>query len=197
MSDIKTHLIKELPKELKIGIEEGVDGRLILFSKPENLVRLLYFIRDNNKLSFKQLIDVTAVDYPDKAERFEIIYQLLSLKFNQRITVKVLSDNEKPLPSVTKVFNNANWLEREVWDMYGLKFKDHPDLRRILTDYGFEGHPQRKDFPLTGFVEVEYDEEQRRVVYKPVHLHQEYRSFDYLSPWEGTEYVLPGDEKAN
>jgi len=196
MEEIKKYLVEHMPKELHVGIDEGLDGNLILFAKPDNVARLLFFLRDSSKLSYKQLVDITAVDYPSRAERFEIIYQLLSLSFNSRITVKVSSDAEKPVPSVVKVFTNANWFEREVWDMYGIKFKDHPDLRRILTDYGFEGHPQRKDFPLTGYVEVEYDEEKKRVVYKPVHLHQEFRNFDYLSPWEGTDYVLPGDEKA-
>ena len=145
---------------------------------------------------FKQLIDLTAVDYPDEEKRFEIVYQLLSLKFNVRATVKLCVENSA-VPSVVKIFGDANWLEREVFDMYGVKFKKHPDLRRILTDYGFEGHPQRKDFPLTGYVELRYDEEQQRVVYEPVKLHQEYRNFDYVSPWEGTEYILPGDEKAS
>ena len=141
------------------------------------------------------LLDVTAVDYPERDERFEVVYHLLSLKHNQRVRVKLAADEETPVPSVTEVFNSANWLEREAWDMYGIYFSGHPDLRRLLTDYGFEGHPLRKDFPLTGYVEVRYDEDQKRVVYEPVKLSQEFRSFDFMSPWEGM-LQLPGDEKA-
>ncbi len=193
--EIQKFLLSNMPKELKVGIE-AENNVLKLYAKPENILRLLYFLRDNSNLAFKQLTDLTAVDYPEKEERFEIVYQLLSIKHNSRLTVKVTNDGEKAVPSVVLAFSNANWLEREVWDMYGVRFKDHPDLRRILTDYGFEGHPQRKDFPLTGHLEVRYDEAKKRVVYEPVHLHQEFRNFDYLSPWEGTDYVLPGDEKA-
>ncbi len=141
------------------------------------------------------VLDVTAVDYPQRDERFEVVYHLLSLKHNQRIRVKLAAGEETPVPSVTEVFNSANWLEREAWDMYGIYFSGHPDLRRLLTDYGFEGHPLRKDFPLTGYVEVRYDEDQKRVVYEPVKLSQEFRSFDFMSPWEGM-LQLPGDEKA-
>lgn len=195
IEETKEFLLAQMPKELQVGVDNERDI-LKIHTKPENVVRLLYFLRDNNKLSFKQLVDVTAADFIDREDRFEIIYQLLSLRFNLRLTVKVTTNGESPIPSVESVFSNANWFEREVWDMYGIKFKGHSDLRRILTDYGFEGHPQRKDFPLTGYTEVKYDEEKKRVVYEPVHLHQEFRNFDYLSPWEGTEYVLPGDEKA-
>ena len=170
---------------------------VILHSTPENLIELLTILRDDDQAAFKQLVDITAADYPDREKRFEVIYQLLSLKHNQRLTVKIHVDTDTPAPSAVKVFGDANWLEREVWDMYGIKFKGHPDLRRILTDYGFQGHPQRKDFPLTGYVEVRYDEAKQRIVYEPVKLHQEFRNFDYLSPWEGSDYVLPGDEKAN
>jgi NADH-quinone oxidoreductase subunit C len=174
---------------------------VILHTTTENIMELLTFLRDDEGTMFKQLIDLTAVDYPEREKRFEVIYQLLSLKFNNRLTVKIHVDIFVPAQSVTSVFGDANWLEREIWDMYGIKFKGHPDLRRILTDYGFEGHPQRKDFPLTGYVEVRYDEVKKRVVYEPVKLHQEFRNFDYLSPWEGTDYaavktILPGDEKA-
>ena len=169
---------------------------VILHTTAENIINLLTILRDDEQAMFKQLIDITAVDYPEREKRFEVIYQLLSLKFNQRLCVKVSLEDSVAAQSVTSVFGDANWLEREIWDMYGIKFKGHPDLRRILTDYGFEGHPQRKDFPLTGYVEVRYDEAKKRVVYEPVKLHQEFRNFDYLSPWEGTDYVLPGDEKA-
>ena len=145
---------------------------------------------------FKELIDITGVDYPEREQRFEVVYHLLSLHHNQRIRVKVRTDETTPVPSVTPVFRPANWFEREAWDMYGMLFSDHPDLRRMLTDYGFEGHPLRKDFPLTGYVEMRYDDEQKRVVYEPVKLRQDFRNFDFLSPWEGGGGLLPGDEKA-
>lgn len=179
-----------------VANSEIKNDTIILHTSRDNLVNLLLSLRDEDSLSFKQLIDITAVDYPEKEERFEVIYQLLSLKNNIRIAVKTTVDEKASVPSVASVFGDANWLEREVWDMYGVKFKGHPDLRRILTDYGFQGHPQRKDFPLTGYVEVRYDEAKQRIVYEPVKLHQEFRNFDYLSPWEGSDYVLPGDEKA-
>jgi NADH-quinone oxidoreductase subunit C len=180
-----------------VANSEIKNDTIILHTSRENLTNLLLSLRDEGALSFNQLIDITAVDYPEREERFEVIYQLLSLKNNVRITVKTSVDEKASVPSATSVFGDANWLEREVWDMYGVKFKGHPDLRRILTDYGFQGHPQRKDFPLTGYVEVRYDEAKQRIVYEPVKLHQEFRNFDYLSPWEGSDYVLPGDEKAN
>jgi len=145
---------------------------------------------------FKLLVDICGVDYPDRDERFEVVYNLLSLSHNSRVRVKVEVAEDVPVPSVTGVFSCANWWEREAWDLYGIPFSDHPDLRRILTDYGFEGHPLRKDFPLTGYVEVRYDDARKRVVYEPVKLTQEFRTFDFLSPWEGTSTLLPGDEKA-
>jgi NADH-quinone oxidoreductase subunit C len=158
---------------------------------------VLTYLRDNGACQFTQLVDVTAADYPSRPERFEVVYSLLSITNNTRVRVKISASEETLVPSVNGVFGSANWFEREVWDMYGILFSDHPDLRRILTDYGFEGHPQRKDFPLTGYVELRYDEEQKRVVYEPVKLTQDFRSFDYLSPWEGmTDIQLPGDEKA-
>jgi NADH-quinone oxidoreductase subunit C len=193
---MKEFILKNMPKELVVGVDEE-SKELVLQAKPENIIRLLNFLKDNPGTEFKQLVDLTVVDYPERPQRFEIIYNLLSLSHNERIIVKIMADEDKSIPSVTSVFSCANWLEREIWDMFGIKFKNHPDLRRILTDYGFEGHPLRKDFPLTGHVEVRYDDEKKRVVYEPVHLHQEFRSFDYLSPWEGTDYVLPGDEKAS
>jgi NADH-quinone oxidoreductase subunit C len=142
------------------------------------------------------MIDLCGVDYPDRPQRFEVVYNLLSLKHNHRIRVKVATDGENPVPSITGIYSAAGWFEREAWDLFGIYFADNPDLRRLLTDYGFEGHPLRKDFPLTGYVEVRYDEDQKRVVYEPVKLKQEFRSFDFVSPWEGMNEILPGDEKA-
>jgi NADH-quinone oxidoreductase subunit C len=175
---------------------ETIHGELILWVRREAIVKVLTFLRDDPRCLFKVLVDLCGVDYPQRPERFEVVYNLLSLHHNQRIRVKVTTDEQTPVPSVTGVFSTANWFEREAWDLFGIYFSDHPDLRRILTDYGFEGHPLRKDFPLTGYVEVRYDEEQKRVVYEPIKLKQEFRSFDFLSPWEGMNHVLPGDEKA-
>jgi NADH-quinone oxidoreductase subunit C len=171
-------------------------GELTLIVQTATLPRVLAYLRDDPSMLFKSLIDITAVDYPDRDPRFEVVYHLLSLHHNQRIRVKVLTDETAPVPSSVPVFRCASWFEREVWDMYGIMFSDHPDLRRLLTDYGFEGHPLRKDFPLTGYVEVRYDDEQKRVVYEPVKLRQDFRNFDFLSPWEGRGGELPGDEKA-
>jgi NADH-quinone oxidoreductase subunit C len=177
-----------------LGTEVGY-GELMVTTTARALVKLLTFLRDDQNCQFKQLMDVTAVDRPDREARFEIVYDLLSLKHNQRVRVKLAADASTPVPSATAVFSSANWFEREVWDLFGVFFSDHPDLRRIMTDYGFEGHPLRKDFPLTGYVEVRYDPDQKRVVYEPVKLPQEFRSFDFMSPWEGMLH-LPGDEKA-
>lgn len=172
-------------------------NELVLSGRREDIVKIVSFLRGDGQCDFKQLIDVTAVDYPSRPERFEVVYNLLSMTHNQRIRVKIAASEETLVPSVTQIFSAAGWFEREVWDMYGVMFEGHPDLRRILTDYGFEGHPQRKDFPLTGYVELRYDEELKRVVYEPVKLTQDFRNFDYLSPWEGmTTMQLPGDEKA-
>lgn len=176
---------------------ETINGEQVLSVKPDNLLPLLTALRDDSSLLFTQLVDIAGVDYLERAERFEVVYLLLSLKNNARLKVRVSVDEKTPVPSAISVFSSAGWYEREAWDMYGILFSEHPDLRRILTDYGFEGHPQRKDFPLTGYVELRYDVEQKRVVYEPVKLNQAYRSFDYLSPWEGTDYVLPGDEKVS
>ena len=148
------------------------------------------------KCRFISFVDVCGVDYPERDERFDVVYHFMSPHLNQRVRVKLSADDVTPVPSITGVFRGADWFEREAYDLYGVLFSGHADLRRILTDYGFDGHPLRKDFPVTGFVEVRYDEERKRVVYEPVKLMQEFRSFDYLSPWEGTDYVLPGDEKA-
>jgi NADH-quinone oxidoreductase subunit C len=159
-------------------------------------VPFIKYLRDEPRLQFVSLIDVCGVDWPERAQRFDVVYHLLSPVQNNRIRVKIMTDEDTPVPSITEVFPAADWFEREAYDLYGIFFTGHPDLRRLLTDYGFDGHPLRKDFPLTGFVEVRYDDEQKRVVYEPVRLAQEFRSFDFLSPWEGTDYVLPGDEKA-
>ncbi|MGX9990890.1 NADH-quinone oxidoreductase subunit C [Rhizobium sp. Z1P35] len=171
-------------------------GELTLTTTGENLIALLTFLRDDAKCGFVNLIDICGVDWPQRELRFDVVYHLLSPKKNLRIRVKVATDEDTPVPSACPVYPGADWFERETWDMYGVLFTGHPDLRRILTDYGFEGHPLRKDFPTTGFVEVRYDDAAKRVVYEPVELKQEFRNFDFMSPWEGTEYVLPGDEKA-
>jgi NADH-quinone oxidoreductase subunit C len=171
-------------------------GELTISTAAGDIVKVMTHLRDDPDCRFVCFIDVLGVDYPEREKRFDIIYLLLSPYRNQRIKVKIAADDTKPVPSIISVFPAANWYEREIFDLYGVLFADHPDLRRILTDYGFSGHPLRKDFPLTGHVEVRYDDEQKRVVYEPVKLDQEFRTFDYLSPWEGTDYVLPGDEKA-
>ncbi|TDX88377.1 NADH dehydrogenase subunit C [Neorhizobium sp. R1-B] len=171
-------------------------GELTLTTASQNLLSLLTFLRDDVQCGFVSFIDICGVDYPAREKRFDVIYHLLSPRQNLRIRVKVATAEDEPVPSACSVYPGADWFEREAWDMYGILFTGHPDLRRILTDYGFEGHPLRKDFPTTGFVEVRYDDSAKRVVYEPVELRQEFRSFDFLSPWEGTDYVLPGDEKA-
>jgi NADH-quinone oxidoreductase subunit C len=162
----------------------------------DSLVETMTLLRDTPGLEYQQLMEIAGVDYPDRPDRFEVVYCLLSLTRNHRIRVHVQTDEVKPVPSVTGIWPVAGWLEREVYDMYGVLFEGNPDLRRILTDYGFVGHPQRKDFPLTGYVELRYSEESKRVVYEPVKLAQDFRTFDFMSPWEGAEYILPGDEKA-
>jgi NADH-quinone oxidoreductase subunit C len=171
-------------------------GELCVRVVREALPQVLKFLRDDEKCRFDVLVDICGVDYPDCAQRFEVVYNLLSLALNQRIRLKLETDETAPVPSATGLYSCAGWWEREAWDLYGIIFADNPDLRRILTDYGFEGHPLRKDFPLTGYVELRYNEEQKRVVYEPVRLTQEFRTFDFLSPWEGMDRVLPGDEKA-
>jgi NADH (or F420H2) dehydrogenase, subunit C len=171
-------------------------GELTLVTAPENVIALLTFLRDDVQCGFVNLIDICGVDWPQREKRFDVVYHMLSPRQNLRIRVTVMVAEDEPVPSACAVYPGADWFEREAWDMYGILFTGHPDLRRILTDYGFEGHPLRKDFPTTGFVEVRYDDAAKRVVYEPVELRQEFRSFDFLSPWEGTDYVLPGDEKA-
>lgn len=175
---------------------EIASGELTLMSTPDKIVALLTFLRDDVNCGFVNIVDVCGVDYPGRDERFEVVYHLLSPRQNQRIRVKIATGEDEAVPSIVSVFPGADWFEREAYDMYGILFAGHTDLRRILTDYGFEGHPMRKDFPVTGYVEVRYDDEVKRVVYEPVQLRQEFRNFDFLSPWEGTDYVLPGDEKA-
>jgi len=171
-------------------------GELTLKTDGARILDLLTFLRDDVQCGFINLIDICGVDWPARADRFDVVYHLLSPRQNQRIRIKVATSEDVPVPSACAVYSGSDWFEREAYDMYGILFTGHPDLRRILTDYGFEGHPLRKDFPTTGFVEVRYDDEVKRVVYEPVELKQEFRNFDFLSPWEGTDYVLPGDEKA-
>ena len=171
-------------------------GELTLTVNAADIVRLATFLRDDPACQFVNLVDITAVDWPSREQRFDVVYHFLSPRLNQRIRVKVVTDEATPVPWIIGVFKGADWFEREAYDLYGVLFTGHPDMRRILTDYGFEGHPLRKDFPLTGFVEVRYDDEEKRVRYDKVALAQEFRNFDFLSPWEGTDYVLPGDEKA-
>jgi NADH-quinone oxidoreductase subunit C len=171
-------------------------GDLTILVDPSRIVEVVTFLRDDPSCRFVSFIDLCGVDYPGRERRFDVVYHLLSPAHNTRIRIKAETDETTPVPSIIDVYPAANWFEREAYDLYGILFSGHPDLRRILTDYGFEGHPLRKDFPLTGFVEVRYDDEQKRVVYERVKLQQEFRNFDFLSPWEGTDYVLPGDEKA-
>jgi NADH-quinone oxidoreductase subunit C len=192
MEELGTHIAQATGATPSVRL-----GELMLETTPDRLLALLTFLRDDPKCLFKQLIDVCGVDWPDRPSRFDVVYNLLSLKNNQRVRVKLQTDESTPVPSAAPLFNSATWFERETYDLYGVIFTGHPDMRRILTDYGFEGHPLRKDFPLTGYIEVRYDEEQKRVVYEPVKLKQEFRSFDFLSPWEGMNAVLPGDEKAS
>jgi NADH-quinone oxidoreductase subunit C len=171
-------------------------GELTLATTAESLTALVTFLRDDPRCGFINIVDVCGVDYPSRVDRFDVVYHFLAPRQNQRIRLKLQTNEDKPVPSLCPLFPGADWFEREAWDLYGIMFTGHPDLRRILTDYGFEGHPLRKDFPVTGFVEVRYDDTVKRVVYEPVELKQEFRSFDFLSPWEGTDYVLPGDEKS-
>ena len=195
LKDLGDYVSAALPGDiLKVELRHG---ELMLTARREAIAEVLTFLRDDSKCQFQLLVDLCGADYPDRPERFEVVYNLLSLTLNRRVRVKLMTDESTPVPSVAAVYSTANWFERETWDLYGVFFAAHPDLRRILTDYGFEGHPMRKDFPLTGHVEVRYDDEQKRVVYEPVKLTQEFRTFDFLSPWEGiTKVVLPGDEKA-
>lgn len=197
-----TEALKELGDYVAARFGDEIDGtelindELVITVGTQNLLKLCKFLRDDSQCLFQLVMDICGVDFPERDLRFEVVYNLLSMKHNMRCRVKVNAGEDTAVPSAVEIWPAANWFEREVWDMYGVFFSDHPDLRRILTDYGFEGHPQRRDFPLTGYVEMRYDDEQRRVIYEPVKLTQEFRSFDFMSPWEGMTPVLPGDEKA-
>ena len=194
MQDLAAHIEAGLPDAvLRTEIRRG---ELVVWVKRDSVVAAATFLRDDAQCDSKMLIDICGVDYPEREMRFEVVYHLLSHRQNHRIRMKTVTDEDAPVPSLNGVFSAAGWYEREAYDLYGILFSGHPDLRRILTDYGFEGHPLRKDFPLTGHVEVRYDDEQKRVVYEPVRLTQDFRSFDFESPWEGPERMLPGDEKA-
>jgi len=190
-------LEKKINSELttKINFSKIKHNHLYLNIDTEDLINVVLFLKNNKDTKFRQLIDITAVDYPENTKRFKMVYLFLSHEFNQRILVNYTINENEVIPSLTKIFPSANWMEREVFDMYGVNFKDHPDLRRILTDYGFEGHPLRKDFPLTGHTEVRYSEEQKKVIIEPVKLEQNYRNFDYESPWEGTKYIKDNIDK--
>jgi len=200
MADVQT--LRELGDRIVAALPDQVEepavghGALTISTRPDGILRVLKYLRDDKECALEQLTDICGVDHPGREPRFDVVYHLLSVSRNQRVRVKVGVGEGDLVPSATGLYSAAGWFERETWDLFGIYFSDHPDLRRILTDYGFEGHPLRKDFPLTGFVELRYDDEQKRVVYEPVKLVQEFRRFDFLSPWEGTQYVLPGDEKA-
>ena len=192
-------LEKKINSELttKIKKTEIRHDQLYINIESEDLLNVALFIKNNKNTKFRQLIDLTVVDYPENSQRFKVVYLFLSHEFNQRIILSYLINENEVIPSLTSIFPAANWMEREVFDMYGVKFKDHPDLRRILTDYGFEGHPLRKDFPLTGHTEVRYSEDQKKVISEPVKLEQNYRNFDYESPWEGTKYIKKQTDQEN
>ena len=179
-----------------VNAAEVVRDELTLDARADQAVRVLKFLKDDPRCRFEQLTDLCGVDYPERDPRFDVVYHLLSMSHNCRLRLKIGVNEDQPVPSATEVYPSAGWWEREAWDLYGIYFSGNPDLRRLLTDYGFDGHPLRKDFPLTGYVELRYDSEQKRVVYEPVKLTQEFRRFDFLSPWEGASYPLPGDEKA-
>lgn len=194
LKDLAAYLAEKLGN--KIGEPVFAYGELTISVEPGDIVDVTSFLRNDVQCQFISIIDVCGADYPTRAKRFDVVYHLLSPRQNLRIRLKLMTDEDTAVPSITGVYPGADWFEREAYDMYGILFSGHPDLRRLLTDYGFEGHPLRKDFPLTGFVEVRYDDATKRVIYEPVELKQEFRNFDFLSPWEGTDYVLPGDEKA-
>lgn len=195
MQDIADHISQSLENDI---LSSSIShGELTVTARADNITKVLTFLRDDQACLFRQLIDVCGVDYPERAKRFDVVYHLLSIELNQRVRVKVETDEDTAVPSAVEVFPSAGWFEREAWDMYGIFFAGHADLRRMLTDYGFKGHPLRKDFPLTGFVECRYSEEEKRIVYEPVELKQEFRDFDFMSPWESAEYILPGDEKSD
>ena len=194
LRELGDYVVAAMPQYV-LGVDLR-DGELVVTASGDGIVKVMSFLRDDSNCLFKQLVDLCGVDYPDREMRYEVVYNLLSMSQNHRVRVKVAAGEGMPVPSISSVFSAAGWYEREAWDLYGIFFSNHPDLRRILTDYGFEGHPLRKDFPLTGYVELRYDEDQKRVVYEPVKQAQEFRKFDFMSPWEGMGAILPGDEKA-
>ena len=193
LEQLAEHIASRRPGEV-VGTQIAF-GELTVTATASGILDLLDFLRSDTSCRFSTLVDITAVDYPSRAQRFDVVWHLLSMYQNQRIRVKVSVREDEMLPTLTRIHPSANWFEREIFDMFGILFTGHPDMRRILTDYGFSGHPLRKDFPTTGYVEVRYDDAERRVIYEPVALTQEYRQFDFLSPWEGVQYALPGDEK--
>jgi len=194
LKELGAHVAEALPDAVQDVIVAY--GDLTLVASAPDVLKVLTFLRDDPACKFVNFIDICGVDWPSREKRFDVVYHLLSPTLNARIRIKIATDETTPVPSATSVYPGALWFEREAFDMYGILFSGHPELRRLLTDYGFDGYPLRKDFPTTGFVEVRYDDERKRVVYEPVKLAQEFRNFDFLSPWEGPEYVLPGDEKA-
>lgn len=194
LRELADHVVSKLGD--KITDAQFSFGELTLLAEPGDIVAVLAFLRDDARCRFISFVDICGADYPMRERRFDVVYHLLSPQMNLRVRIKVQTDEDTPVPSATGLYPGADWFEREAYDLYGILFTGHPELRRLLTDYGFEGHPLRKDFPLTGFVEVRYDDETKRVIYEPVELKQEFRNFDFLSPWEGADYVLPGDEKA-
>jgi NADH-quinone oxidoreductase subunit C len=194
LADLAAHIESRMPDAVRRS--QIAVGELTLLAEREHILALLRFLRDDQQCNFETLVDICGVDYPERSERFEVVYHLLSMRLNHRIRVRIRTDEDTAVPSIAGLWSGANWFEREAFDMYGIQFADHPDLRRILTDYGFEGWPLRKDFPLTGHYEVRYDDLAKRVIYEPVQLAQEYRNFDFLSPWEGMTSIIPGDEKA-
>jgi NADH-quinone oxidoreductase subunit C len=202
MTDDASAMLDSLGKAIAGALPDAVtghavtNGELTLSANAADIVRVLKYLRDDPACAFYAFVDVTAVDWPQRVQRFDVVYHLLSPTRNRRVRVKIPVDEDTAIASITDVFIGALWFEREVYDLYGIVFTGHPDLRRLLTDYGFEGHPLRKDFPLSGFIEVRWSDEEKRVVYEPVQLMQEFRNFDFLSPWEGPDYPLPGDEKA-
>lgn len=193
MKDLKDHIQAKLGDA--VNSIDIVLGEMTVNARRAEILNVISFLKDDSLCKFASLIDICGADYPERERRFDVVYHMLSMPHNHRVRVKITTDEDVAVRSLASVFPNADWYEREAFDMYGIVFDQHPDLRRILTDYGFEGYPLRKDFPLSGFVEVRYDEERKSVVYEPVNLPQEYRSFDFMSPWEGAKYVLPGDEK--
>ncbi|MEM7241842.1 MAG: NADH-quinone oxidoreductase subunit C [Pseudomonadota bacterium] len=198
MSEVLTEMAELVASKIGDALEgQAINemGELVLHVKADKLVDIVEILKTNQQLKFSTLIDITAVDYPGRAARFDMVYHFLSMYTNQRVRLKAVVAEDQIVPSITEIHPSANWFEREVFDMYGIMFSGHPDLRRLLTDYGFRGYPLRKDFPTTGYVEMRFDEVEKRCVYEPVQLVQEYRQFDFMSPWEGAEYIIPGDEK--